>query len=340
MFYTYAISSHPPLPLTLACLSPHHSCGSLIVPTFDPVTNKGGDRNFRATLDKAEIFDFEGNPQIRSLGGGSEPPQLTVGARVEARNRIKQAFLPATIAKVHPNGLVDVAFDAFTREKKSADGNVVTVTDPLEPQLSMSAKGFYSATGVPDKVRDSARAGNLAVARAFGDFFLKQNDRLGPAEQAITAVPEVQVFVRGPRDAFVLLASDGVFDVMTDQQAVDFLGARLGYSAMGPPRVVSAEDVARACDALLHHCLVDLHSGDNLSCVVVILGETGAPADVVDETQTPTKTPSQPVLTPSSGTANTTPVHETISRISDPDAGDKAPHTIDVKRHLFGEGDA
>jgi serine/threonine protein phosphatase PrpC len=32
------------------------------------------------------------------------------------------------------------------------------------------------------------------------------------------------------RDAFVVLACDGIWDVMSNQQVVDFLGARLGFT--------------------------------------------------------------------------------------------------------------
>ena len=300
----------------------------------EPALDKDGnkkvfDKHFRVTLDRAEVFDFENRSLITAPGGGALAGPLAKGARVEALYRRKQLFLPGTITAVHANGTVDLDFDGHPGK----DGAL----EVLGPQTGMSEKGYYSAStmGAADKVPQ--RGGVLAVARAFGDFFLKQNDRLGAYEQAVTAEPEVTVYLRGPRDAFVCLASDGVYEKMSDQQVVDFLGARLGYTVMGPPRVVSAADVAAACDALVSHCLAELHATDNVSCVVVILGdaqEPGAPADS-QMSQTPTKTPCQPVLTPSSGTANATPVHETMSRVSDPsEQADKAPLTADVKRHL------
>eukprot|EP00747_Dinoflagellata_sp_TGD_P163056 gnl/TRDRNA2_/TRDRNA2_181344_c0_seq1.p1 gnl/TRDRNA2_/TRDRNA2_181344_c0~~gnl/TRDRNA2_/TRDRNA2_181344_c0_seq1.p1 ORF type:complete len:785 (+),score=161.94 gnl/TRDRNA2_/TRDRNA2_181344_c0_seq1:215-2356(+) len=64
--------------------------------------------------------------------------------------------------------------------------------------------------------------GKLAVARAFGDFVYKAAD--APADSCkVSAVPDVQTVVCHPGD-WLLLASDGVFDVMSNvdvQQFVD-----------------------------------------------------------------------------------------------------------------------
>lgn len=176
----------------------------------------------------------------------------------------------------------------------------------------------------------------LAVGRAFGDFIFKQ--RVAPSAagengsgkdndddrplQALTADPDIEVRPRSPADAFLVLASDGIFDVLSDQQVVDFLGAKMGYTTSGPPPAVSVEDLVEACDALVQRCL-DLYSADNMSVVVVVLGGASGdalggasrPLSQVAGTATPTHTPRQPILTPSSGTANATPVATTLTRV-------------------------
>lgn len=91
----------------------------------------------------------------------------------------------------------------------------------------------------------------LRMTRSFGDFYLKQNKELPYEQQAVVAVPEVMVHTRSARyvtrrltippilivrmcsthrDAFLVLACDGIWDVMTSQEVADFMAERLGYT--------------------------------------------------------------------------------------------------------------
>ena len=59
--------------------------------------------------------------------------------------------------------------------------------------------------------------GRLALSRALGDFEYKQNDLLPKHQQAVTAFPDVRVEPITIDTQFVLLACDGVWDVVTSQ---------------------------------------------------------------------------------------------------------------------------
>ena len=110
------------------------------------------------------------------------------------------------------------------------------------------------------------------MSRSFGDFCLKQNLALPVEQQAIIAVPEVEIHVRHNRDAFLVIACDGVWDVMSNQEAVDYIGDQLGYTAYGGPvGGVSTARAAHACDALLQLCR-EKGTVDNVSVVLVVLG--------------------------------------------------------------------
>ena len=65
--------------------------------------------------------------------------------------------------------------------------------------------------------------GSLAVARALGDFSYKDAE-LPPEEQKVSPVPDIRIFARDPAaDQLMLLACDGVFDVMTNREACETL---------------------------------------------------------------------------------------------------------------------
>lgn len=80
--------------------------------------------------------------------------------------------------------------------------------DPGEKLRIQARGGFVSASGRAN--------GILAVSRAFGDHLLKEGD-------IISAVPHCCTHELTDEDTYLLLACDGVFDVMDDQHAVNFL---------------------------------------------------------------------------------------------------------------------
>jgi len=108
--------------------------------------------------------------------------------------------------------------------------------------------------------------GNLALSRAMGDFVFKMNDKLSQADQIVTCQPDVEAATIGEDWDFLLLACDGIWDVLSNQEVVDFVTQRIGQ-AMEP------EDI---CEELMTRCLSpDCQMGglgcDNMTCVLVCL---------------------------------------------------------------------
>ena len=60
--------------------------------------------------------------------------------------------------------------------------------------------------------------GSLNLSRALGDMDYKQRQGLTPQEQMVTAFPEVRSLDLQEHDDFLLLACDGIWDVMTNQE--------------------------------------------------------------------------------------------------------------------------
>jgi len=111
---------------------------------------------------------------------------------------------------------------------------------------------------------------NLALSRALGDFNFKNNPRLAPEQQVVTAAPDVVEHALDADDEFVILACDGIWDCMTSQQAVEFV--RRGISERVP--------LADICELMMEECLApdsDM-SGigcDNMTACVVALLQPG-----------------------------------------------------------------
>lgn len=64
------------------------------------------------------------------------------------------------------------------------------------------------------------------MSRSLGDMEYKQNKQLPPHDQMITAFPEVTVENLTPDCEFIVVACDGIWDCMTNQEICDFISDR------------------------------------------------------------------------------------------------------------------
>ncbi|KAK4824970.1 hypothetical protein QYF61_021757 [Mycteria americana] len=100
--------------------------------------------------------------------------------------------------------------------------------------------------------------GSLAVSRALGDYDYKCVDGKGPTEQLVSPEPEVCEILRAEEDEFIILACDGIWDVMSNEELCEFVKSRLEVS----------DDLEKVCNWVVDTCL---HKGsrDNMSIVLV-----------------------------------------------------------------------
>jgi len=77
--------------------------------------------------------------------------------------------------------------------------------------------------------------GDLAVSRALGDFVYKRCETVRDAEQAVTAFPDVIIEGRTAQDEFIVLACDGIWDVMSSQEVCDKVREMLINGRPPPP---------------------------------------------------------------------------------------------------------
>ncbi|KXS18361.1 protein serine/threonine phosphatase 2C, partial [Gonapodya prolifera JEL478] len=139
---------------------------------------------------------------------------------------------------------------------------------------------FDHKPGLPEERQRISRAGSsviegrvqgrLATARAFGDFDFKRNRNLPLEEQAVTAKPEVLRKQLKDDDEFIVIASDGVWDVLTNDSVVTFVRSRI---AAGIPLPQISEEMLDYCLAARPSRADVAVSGiggtDNMTCIMV-----------------------------------------------------------------------
>lgn len=109
--------------------------------------------------------------------------------------------------------------------------------------------------------------GNLALSRALGDFIFKKNDKKRPEEQIVTAFPDIQERTITSDYEFLVLACDGIWDVLTNREVIDFVRVRIAQRM--EPDII--------CEELMTRCLApDCQMGglgcDNMTvCLVCFL---------------------------------------------------------------------
>ncbi|XP_016968862.1 protein phosphatase 1B [Drosophila rhopaloa] len=106
--------------------------------------------------------------------------------------------------------------------------------------------------------------GTLAVSRALGDFDFKSDNSRSVIDQLVSPEPDITVCQRSEDDEFIIIACDGIWDVMTSSEVCDFIGSRLFVTDNLPMIVNSVMDIC-------------LHKGsrDNMTMLLVLL--PGAP---------------------------------------------------------------
>lgn len=168
-----------------------------------------------------------------------------------------------------------------SRAVLSRGGEAVALSDDHKPDNAIEKDRVQAAGG---EVKFGRVNGDLAVSRAVGDFIYKRCETQPAERQAVTAFPEIKAFERNPADEFVILACDGIWDVMSSQQVVSKVLDLLQHgrppkpapppgdeeSDAAPPPPPREWDIGAVCEALIDHCL-ELGSRDNMSVILVLL---------------------------------------------------------------------
>ena len=187
----------------------------------------------------------------------------------------------ATVVVVTPRMLVCANAGDSRTVLGQVDGTAIALSVDHKPNLPGERARIEAAGGtvVADETDHGAGAGagsgfgidlvwringQAACSRGFGDFDLKGGEGLGPGEQQVSCVPDVTIHRRDDdRDDFLLLASKGLFDVLTQGDALAHARRVVGDEYAEPSLLL-------ACEELLDLAF-SRRSLDNISAVLVRL---------------------------------------------------------------------
>lgn len=164
------------------------------------------------------------------------------------------------------------------------DGKVFFATKDHTPANEDETERIEDAGGFVEAGRVD---GLLGVARALGDGRFKEVEGLAPELQKVTADPDITTIARDPKDQFLLIASDGLWNVMSNDDICDYLVKFL---------LQDQAEIDIVCEVLLDECVNKRYSGDNTSVIVVDLAGS-FPAEGADASLD-TATPATPPTTP------------------------------------------
>lgn len=158
---------------------------------------------------------------------------------------------------------VIVANTGDSRCVASKRGQAEALSIDHKPILEAEAQRIMKAGGF---VRDNRVNGALNVSRTIGDLDFKRNADVERHEQMVIAVPELVELPLDEDIEFIILACDGIWDVLSNQEAVDFVRKR----------IKSGQSLKEICEAMCDRCLAPDLKGlckgaDNMSVIVVHL---------------------------------------------------------------------
>jgi len=217
---------------------------------------------------------------------GEDSEDLSISENSEpetpASETIMQAGCTAVVAVMLGNKLV-VANAGDSRAVLCSGTKAVAMSFDHKPSDARETKRITAAGGFVTSATGQPRVnGNLNLSRAIGDLKYKGDTTRPVSEQVITAEPDIMSRDLDPStDRFMVLACDGVWDVLSNQECVDFVRERLDAADRAGGKQAQkgtkerSELLGKICEAVMERCLSPnpRDTGgigcDNMTCTIV-----------------------------------------------------------------------
>ncbi|KAF4724520.1 hypothetical protein FOZ63_028415 [Perkinsus olseni] len=190
---------------------------------------------------------------------------------IERRNMFDFTGSTAVVALVR-NGVITVANCGDSRAVLCRNGRAVELSHDHKPESPSERRRIENAGGKVMSMGPCHRIDwGLNLSRALGDFVYKRAGELPAEDQKVSPMPDVVTEEITDEDEFMVLACDGVFELLSSQDVVDFVSRRLE----------NGEKLHTVVEALLDECcsrnprLTQGRGTDNETCVIVSLNGVG-----------------------------------------------------------------
>ncbi|XP_028133743.1 probable protein phosphatase 2C T23F11.1 isoform X1 [Diabrotica virgifera virgifera] len=129
-----------------------------------------------------------------------------------------------------------------SRAVASVNGSARALSEDHKPSNQAEYDRIIAAGGWVDANRVN---GNLALSRALGDFAFKKNGKMPAEQQIVTAFPDVTEHTITSDWEFIVLACDGIWDVMSNKEVVSFIREN----------IATGHEPEEICEELMMRCL-------------------------------------------------------------------------------------
>ncbi|KAI3856621.1 hypothetical protein MKW92_013433 [Papaver armeniacum] len=225
-------------------------------------------------LHKILVNEIQGSPNLDKIDWENVmvscflkmDEKVVSGKEVEDEN-IKSIGSTAVVALISKDKII-VANCGDSRVVLSRAGSPIPLSQDHKPDMKDERKRIEAAGGTVIDWDGSRVLGVLATSRSIGDRYLKPY---------VTSIPEVTITSRTESDEFVILASDGLWDMMSNKMACNIarrcLECRVarGSSSRGSSSPSDHDSNAALAAALLTKVSMAKGSKDNISVVIVEL---------------------------------------------------------------------
>lgn len=150
----------------------------------------------------------------------------------------------------------------------SRAGGAIEMSKDHRPLCIKERKRIESLGGFVD---DGYLNGQLGVTRALGDWHLEGMKEISGRSGPLSAEPELKLMTLTKEDEFLIIGSDGIWDVFRSQNAIDFARRRLQEH----------NDVKQCCKEIIGEA-IKRGATDNLTVVMICFQSDPPPPLVVE----------------------------------------------------------